>query len=273
MKTQSIKKVTVIAMAAALLALNSCQKEKTKVETATTGNELSSDKVYKEVQLVMNSLSNTGSFKTDGLPLQDQVPACATVTNDTISKPHVYTVDYGTGCVGFDGQLRSGKITLKYNSTNMHQINNQWVATPKSFVVGGEAISGTVTIKNTGFNSNGNLVYSVVETVTDVTSKNQTYTINQNMNYESIAGANTSNTSDDVYSITGTTSGKNQGTPYTLTITSPLINSNPCNNYTVQGTMVYRLQGSPDKTYDYGNGSCTTTVSITQNGNTVIQQQ
>src|ERR1019366_7667954 len=106
MKTKTLKKVTVITMAAALLALNSCQKENPNLQTQSSGNDMSLGiKALNASQLAVTSLDNSSnSYK-----MESSLSSCAVITNDTVSKPHVYTINYGAGCTSSDGVLRSGK--------------------------------------------------------------------------------------------------------------------------------------------------------------------
>ena len=267
MKTKTLKKVTVMAMATALLALNSCQKEKPSLQNPTPGTEVDLGTAALDAShIALNSLANSGnSFKLNTLN-------CAVITDDSISKPHVYTVDYGNGCVGSDGILRSGKVIVKYDSKNYRLVNNTLVTTYQNYVQAGDQIAGSTTLKNAGYNSNGNLHFTEVQSVQD-THLGQTSQITANYDYEWTAGESTMTESDDVFTLRGSASGRMTGSNYTNTFTSPLVESASCGYEFVQGVATLVQTGQPTKTSNYGNGTCSGVVTVTQNGVTTINKQ
>ena len=259
-----------MVMAGALLALNSCQKEKPL--DPQTGSDLSSGtNALGASQLVIKSLDNSSnSFKQE----DNLLASCAVVTNDTVSKPHTYTVDYGTGCVGADGVTRSGKVTATYNTTNMRLVNASYIISFQNYVENNEQIGGSVTIQNNGFNGSGNLNYTITLNVPTVVS-GVSSTVTGNLGYEWIAGEGTLSTADDMFSLTGSVTGNDRKGRYsTFTVNTPLISSSACNNLYVQGTASATQAGQPNKTFNYGSGTCTGTETVSLNGGppTTVQQ-
>ena len=78
------------------------------------------------------------------------------------------------------------------------------------------------------------------------------------------AGESTLIWSDDVYSITGSASGKSaKGNNFSATITSALIVKLTCKNI-VKGTFDFDPgTGKPVRTVDYGDGTCDDVATVT----------
>ena len=75
--------------------------------------------------------------------------------------------------------------------------------------------------------------------------------------------------SDDIYSIGGTTTGKNrEGRNYTTTITNNLVKKSNC-KWITSGTLELSPDGFRTRTVDFGNGSCDDDATFTVNGQTI----
>ena len=116
-----MKKVTLILTTTFLLALISCE-ETTVTETIDDANidlssEETSESVFEDVEVIADAAFDTfesSSAGTAGRSAQrDEVLDCATITRDTLNRE--VTVDYGEGCEGIRGRLRSGRIIISYN--------------------------------------------------------------------------------------------------------------------------------------------------------------
>jgi hypothetical protein len=273
MKMQTITKVTILGWAIVLLGASSCQKEKPLQSQENPGQAVATvDQTYSEAQTAMNSLKDAGSsFKTDG-----GVASCATTTMDTISNPHVFTVDYGsTGCKGSDGKVRKGQIIVQFDNADYRTINDHINISFNGYSVNNTVFSGTgVQIVNNGFNTNGNLAFAIAIGVQQ-TLNGKTFSVNGNLGYEWIAGEATSTTTDDEFSITGSANGTTYGgDSFTFSITSPLIkNYAPGCQYFVKGDVLETETGKFDKTIDFGNGTCTGMETVTQNGVVITRHQ
>jgi hypothetical protein len=178
--------------------------------------------------------------------------------------PVTFQIDYGTGCVGSDGVLRTGKINFTtakrwsvYNNTvtidlvgykaNTVSYSGQLKITrPDSLTITTEVINGHCT------DGNWNIDYACTKTM------------------KQIAGYNTKgDVSDDEFSFTGSSNGKNrEGRNFTTSITNALIKKMAC-KYISSGTLELTPDGFKTRTVDFGSGTCDDDATFTVNGQTV----
>ena len=85
-----------------------------------------------------------------------------------------------------------------------------------------------------------------------------------------IAGFSTKgDASDDIFSISGSSSGKNrEGRTFTTTITNPLIKKTNC-KWLSSGTLELTPNGFAARTVDFGSGTCDDDATFTVNGQTI----
>jgi hypothetical protein len=287
MKTKSFTKVTLLTIfvmsVITAVTLNSCQKE--VVRPKATNNQASSGTISDPM------VSSTALFNQIGgmmfNPTKNEkglVPnlhgidssGCATITIDTISKPHTIKYDYGSGCVGSDGKTRAGVVTVSFDNQDIRVVNNVWAVTYQGYTGGSFSnLNGSVSFTNTGTNVNGNLV--LVQAGNYVYSSGAaTDTININYSYEWIAGETSSPLSDLQFKITGSCTGASStGQTASNTITSPLTKNmkTPGCNFFVSGKTHSVAPGKTIDT-DYGTpGGCSGLMAVTQNGMTSIRPQ
>jgi hypothetical protein len=272
----NLKKAVGIALITTLF-LSSCQKKEDKdSDTNAAKNESVAERYFSE----MNDLSDQTATKGDlsGFKVTEDdgvlVSDCAIITIDTsstvsASNPNIYTIDFGSGCVGNDGKNRTGKIVI--TSTGRYKDTGTLITiTSEGYTVNGNAVSGYRRITNSGPNSNGQPTFSIEVngsialansggTVTWVANRTRTWT----------AGYNTPLLfSDDLFSVTGSSSGSGaNGGTWTTQITSPLVHKRSCHQI-VSGTITITPSTRPIRTVDFGNGNCDNTATVTINGNT-----
>ncbi len=194
--------------------------------------------------------------------------ACATITRDTVSVPHTFTVDFGsTNCLCGDGRYRRGQVLVSYSghyrdSASMHSI------TFANYFVNNNQVTGTHSVTNMGKNSNHNLYFNISINASVIKANNGgTITYTSTRVREWVAGANTIVWNDDVYSITGTASGSHSnGHSYTATITSALKIHLNC-HWIEAGVMEIVPSGKPMRIIDFGtDGNCDNLATCTING-------
>lgn len=274
MKTTSIKSYLTAAVLT-IAGLSSCQKEKVTPPTTHTVTPVNnhvavSTNTYKEIQAVLNSVM-TGSYKKESA-----LGGCAVVTNDTTVTPHVAIVDYGTGCTNDEGKFRSGRIVIQYDANDQTLAGNNVYASFENFHMDTLQIIGTLHEVINAPNGSGNTTISFSfpsQIVNDNTSDTASLTLS--MDYEWLVGSGTRLRDDDQFDITGSIAGTDfGGNPCSETITSALRkNYDPRCNYFTQGVVEIRIAGRPDRTMDYGNGSCSGLVTITENGTSTVEHQ
>lgn len=279
MKLRNFKQLGTAAILTAVLALNSCQKEEviapkpTKTVTpvdftaVTYGNV---DRVQNDVFQLAQALTN-GSFGKQ----EEALLSCATVTRDEVSMPHHAIIDYGAGCTDGDGVTRSGRVDVYYNfSTNDELRNNagsQIDVTFTNFAQDDVTYDGTATLTNQGHSGDNKNVFQINVNMTVVDAgAGETVSMTGNNDFKFTRGYETHTRQDDALAVSGTLSGSINGESYTSTITggNPLVKyrSEGCDEYYVQGEMVYTYSSQPTEYIDYGDGTCDNLATKTVNG-------
>jgi hypothetical protein len=187
---------------------------------------------------------------------------------DWTTFPKTITVDYGTGCLGNDGVLRTGKVII--HTTGWYREHGTVITvTPDDYTVNGVIVEGQQTITNNGLNANNNLSYTVI-TDGSVTTPEGTIMWNSNLTSEWIAGEPTLlNPWDDEYLVTGTQHGYTvNADEYDIVILQPLHIKTNC-TFVVAGELKMTADGYQDDIFvNYGNGDCDNIVYVTYMGQT-----
>lgn len=279
MKSITIKSALAIAVVT-IAGLSSCQKEKVSTPVKTTNKPVVdqsltiSTQTYQDIHTIIASLM-VGSYKKEGV--NTVFGGCATVTNDTVSVPHVAVIDFGTGCTGSNGKVRSGKIIVQYESSDPTLAGNDVYATYEGFRYDTIGIEGTIHVAVNGLNGIGNTTVSVTSTNTQlINGAGDTAQLNVTYDAEWLAGSSTPrDINDDLFDMTGSITGTDfGGNVASATITSPLRkNFDDRCNYFMDGVVEIRIAGSPDKTLDYTGSGCSGLVQVTENGVTTTENQ
>ena len=197
--------------------------------------------------------------------------SCPSVTIDPIGPnfPKTITIDFGEACEGENGNVRSGKIIFIISGRHYVEGSVKSV-TFENFFINGFQVEGTKTITNMGRKENQNMYWKIEVVGAQITSpEGITFQWESVREREWTAGEDTPfYFRDDVYEITGYTSGINRfQKEFTVTIQNPLVVKMNC-PFIVQGTLLIQLEGRPDAILDYGNGECDNIATITVNGET-----
>jgi len=255
---KNLKSILSISIVASLL-LSSCFKKDNSDWTFEQDNSVSSElfqDIYKQVDVTAQS---------DG-----SLNACGTVTlsNTLGTFPNTVTIDFGNGCMGTDGRMRSGQI-IGIFSGRWRDAGTVVNITTNNYKVNKYAVSGSQTITNNGLNTSNHLSYTVVTTNGQVrdTTNNQTIQWNSTKTFEWVAGQGTSwvsngvlGVTDDIYHVTGSANGINRnGTPYTAVITERLVRDLSC-RWITDGTVEITPQNGDTRTLDFGDGACDANV-------------
>lgn len=201
-------------------------------------------------------------------PSMRAIPACATLTHDSIAK--TILIDFGTGCVGADGKTRSGQLLLTY-SQRLYRPGATLSIESISYVVEGVSVEGIKTITNvsTSFQdnmslnvtlANGKLIFPNGDEVTRQVNKTYTW-------------VRAAHPALDEFHVDGGVQGTNRaGEVYSCQISSTLIWKRKCKrlgiNIPVEGVKLIQKSGRPDLTIDFGDGSCDFLITLSANGQT-----
>ena len=278
MKKYVLKSLFIAALA--VIALSGCKKEKEEEidkDTATAEDNALFEKTYNDANDIADQAAANNSLTS--FRIGDNASAlshCAIITHDTISNPHVLTIDFGsTNCLGHDGRSRRGQIIVTYSgayrdsaSTHTITFNNYYVTHYINNIAHEFHVEGSKTVTNMGHNSSGHLYFNIQVNGLITNSANQQRSWTSSRQREWIQGESTSSWGDDIYLITGSASGTSfAGRAFTVTILTPLRVDLSC-RYIVSGSFRLTIQDRPDRTLDYGNGTCNNIATVTINNHT-----
>lgn len=221
----------------------------------------------------MNDIMGSGDSST-----------CPTITFDTSTKvfPHVKTIDYGSGCMGEDSIMRTGKkiVTIYAKRDTAAPGTLISVATFEGYTINGMTDTGTIKTYVDSSSTMGMRVYKIVSSETLIALNGDSKTFTGTHWWKQLQGGTTSTLTDDVYQITGTSSGTETldgATQFTYTATisntNPVIKRGDC-NHRVQGAVNVAIHittgGGANFTevLDYGNGNCNSSATLSINGGT-----
>lgn len=254
----------------------SCKKEKTNNDENTETvievqkNDAEATKVYNLITDEINDLSATIDTLNYSVNTKT-LDSCITISidhPDTTTWPKTITLDFSGNCTTENGNVLSGQIvisqTARYRTDGMIRTLNF-----NGFRINGNQVSGTKTITNLGL-VNGFITFSItIANGSIITPEGEVILIRTAQRTRSwIEGEPTTTRWDDVYLITGTTSGTSRnGREYTATIIEPLRVARNC-RWIEQGKISANIVDLPEVLIDFGNGNCDQIATVTVNGNT-----
>lgn len=293
----NLTRLATLALLFSITLIISCEKElssdpQEEVAAAQISSEADAEseivfnEVFDNVMGVNNDvgLAGVGVFgqvATSGIGEPARVMACPNITISHSNAPNVFPVkiemDFGTGCTGRDGRVRSGKIVSVY--TNRLIVPGAKATTTfVDFKIDSIKVQGTHVITNLNIATSQNYIHKwkVVVEGAKLTKPNGNYTEwNTTKTITQIEGSATiSLPLDDIYKIEGSGSGKvKRGDRLVLwraEITEPLIKKFTC-HWLVKGTLkVVRENLSNSSIYaatlNYGAGTCDNKAVVTVNG-------
>lgn len=271
MKTKTFLMIATLAM----LPFSSCMKDGDSIDQ--TSVNLADDNAVTDLAFedVFNSVDNATIIMenqmgiTKGLDLGAVLAdSCPSITISAGTFPKTITINYGTGCSGFNGSTRSGKIII--NVTDKRTVTGATrTVTFDNYFFNGAKIEGVKEIKNMGLNSSQNMVISDKLTGGKLTLANgKVIERAYDHQREFIAGWNTKTIWDDECLISGVATGKNvNGITYTNTILTPLHWVRAC-EFIVSGTIKFERTGAAPIVLDYGTGACDAKATVTRGNQT-----
>ena len=183
--------------------------------------------------------------------------AVRTVVDTTDGK--IVTLDFGTGCIGRKGKEFAGKIIIEYVRT---ATGFSKTVTFENFSVEGNAIEGEKSIAKVKENANGNPEATFTVDIKITLTTGEEITKKGTKVKEKIAGADTKDRGDDVYSISGNWESVDKtGIIKTALITTNLRREYAC-KYIVSGVVQITKDGDAS-TLDFGDGTCDNLATLT----------
>jgi len=266
--------------------LPSCKKSKLNKATTTSEDNATAETLFNDVfnigEQQDGELENAGKTGKISGPDDDTTITidCVTLSReilDTSGWPREITIDFGDGCEGRDGRIRSGKIII--HRTGLYRDEGSvHTYTTENFNVDGYRIEGSRTV--THMPTGGNTTFSIVvkdgkitapsgETITWESSRTREWSEGEETTFftDGIKGI-----LDDVYLIDGTASGTNrEGRAFTMEITTPLKVRLNC-RWIVSGKMELQPEDLKKRTIDFGDGECDNEAVVTIASHTYVIQ-
>lgn len=258
-----------ISLSATLI--QSCNRDNEINEDLMSHKDMAlAEATFDELQDIADEAAsgNLASFKHGDDSQKALLSSCASFTHDTLSSPRVLTVDFGTeNCLGNDGRYRRGKVIVTYTGA-YREPGHVHTFTTENYFVNDNQVLGTREVENTGYNSDGNLVFTIE--IDGQIIKEDGGVINRVSSRvrEWIEGEETGTRFDDVYLITGTHSGQaSNGRGFEAETITPLRKEIGC-RWIVSGSLQIDRNNRPDGVLDFGSGACDRNATVTINGNT-----
>ncbi len=261
---------------ASLLFSLSCKKSDQEVNPplSSARNNAFAEAQFNDVSMMVDQAINLGAITgmagvaVTGSGTNGPAGAsCAVISLDTLSLPHKLVIDFGAvNCVGVDGRARRGKILAQFDGNYPDQgtvINISF----QEYFVNDHRIAGSKQITNMGLNAAGNRVFKIEVNGSVIKPGGLYFTWNSVRFREWKEGSATPlNPLDDLYVITGSTSGINtDGTSFSFSIIKPLVRRLLCNWFEC-GAIELTQPGVPKITIDFGNTGCDNNASISVRG-------
>ena len=268
MNLKSIFSVKSLLLVGSLALVVACKKEKLVVSedpsaassaiSTSANDDNTADAVFMDLKEVTDQTGLEATLK--GIDSTKYPCAKITTSVDTLLKTLTATIDFGSeNCMCKDGKNRRGKIQVKITG-NKNIVGSSLVYTAVDYFVNDHGVSGTKTLTVVDDHSfrivvvNGKVTKANGGIISWNTDRTRTMT----------AGFGTKeNPLDDVFEISGTTSGINAaGNPYKFTTLTPIVKARAC-QWITAGKLKIERAGKLDATIDYGNGTCDDQATVT----------
>jgi hypothetical protein len=268
MKLKSIFSVKSLLLVGSLALVVACKKENLVVSedpsaassaiSTSANDDNTADAAFMDLKEVTDQTGVEATVKG----IDSTKYPCAKITTkvDTIAKSITATIDFGDkNCLCKDGKNRRGKIQVKITG-NKNIVGSTVVYTAVDYFVNDHGVSGTKTLTVVDDNSfrivvvNGKVTKANGGIITWNTDRTRTMTV----------GFDTKdNPSDDVFEVSGTTSGINAaGNAYKFTTLTPIVKARAC-HWITAGKLKIERAGKLDAVVDYGDGTCDSLATIT----------
>lgn len=274
LKTFGLVIISIITLS--FLVVVSCKKDESTSQKDTSMSVVQDDNyasdTYQDVSDITDEAASKSNQKSTSSSEYAVLSDCAVVTIDSSTSIREMTVDFGSeGCTGVDGKVRKGKIIVAYSGDYWADGVVKTVSFD-NYYVNDHKVTGTKIVTAGVKNDSGNRFYSEsVSGTIEWANGDSAITWNAQHTRVIIDGSSTWRVSDDIYQLTGSTSGvDSEGEEYSSTITSPLVRKvEPgCRYNYVQGIIEIAPIGKSKRVVDYGDGTCDRWAIVTVDGDT-----
>lgn len=271
MRTKTFLMITAMIV----LTFSSCKKDSALIDQTSidlADDDAVTDAVYEDVfntadnaSIIIDQMGKSGDANSETV-VTDSCPSITVTHPLGATWPKIITIDYGTGCTGFNDNTRSGKIMIEVTGPRL-AVGSKRTITFLNYFFNNIKVEGTKVLENKGYNANQNLIVSVILTGGKLTLPDGK-TIERTIDHqrEWTAGLLSKNIWDDECLITGTATGKNiNGVAYKNTITSALQWKRAC-RFIVAGVVKIERDGKQPVELNYGSGDCDAKAVVTRGG-------
>jgi len=252
-----------------ILAAHACEKEEiTTNDDLLIEQELVAEQTMFDLDGLVDEALGLRLFQLKSATIDGYyyMNNCPVVTVNLTATPKVVTIDFGTGCKGKDGKMRSGKILV--TSTTLENFNVERVKTFDNFFIEGKKVEGKITKKISFDREDHTRVANIKEDVTVTFPDNggkATRKSDMTREYQLfILGW----TKDNVIKSWGTSEfTRANGIKITKTITesNPLVFKLECHQM-VSGVVTFTTSDNRTWSIDYGKGECDNKAVVTKDG-------
>jgi len=189
---------------------------------------------------------------------------CAIVTRTNVqgvAYPVTVTIDFGKGCTGSDGKIKTGKMTI-VKTAPWKDVGAKRTVTFENHTVDGVKIEGTQVSTN-----NGNQTFTWAGTITMTKADNTFVTRTETRTRQYIKGFDTPSMLDDEIVISGSsTVTKSDKSTYSRTITTSLVKKGDCDFFVAGVVKISKTVAGKEDTYtlNYGTGACDNKATVTR---------
>lgn len=260
-----------LLIVSSIITLDSCKK---KTEVDNESQSVVDNAICEQQFMAIQPVVNGKGITENGIKRTNSCETFSIIAGDTTdyngdkiydNGPVTFQINYGsTGCTGNDGTLKTGAINIT-TAKRWSAFNNMVTIDLVNYKVNGTTYSGQMKItKPNSLTITSEVINGHCTNGTWIIDYAGTKTLTQ------IGGQNTPNIeADDVFSITGSSSGKNRDNRnFTSSITSALIKKSSC-KFITSGSLDLTPEGLKTRTVDFGNGNCDDDATFTVNGQTV----
>lgn len=257
---------------AALIFAGGCNKDEVEtpaleIDDATIEAEAIAQSDFEEIDDMTSNIMGVVETATGGRieNVGDDRCHCAEVTHD--KENHTITIDFGDGCEGPNGIVRSGIIFITYEGRRFVP-GSFWIVTFRDYYVNRRHIEGLRTVTNISESLEANPTFHITLEDGKVTWPDETFATREVDRIRVWVRA-TNPLLDEFHILTGSvTSGVNrEGVNYNTEVLTDLIYKRNCRNdrrvrIPVQGTKQV-IKGDRNCVVDFGDGECDTIIVVT----------
>ncbi len=201
----------------------------------------------------------------------DERASCAVVTHD--KEAQTILIDFGDGCTGPYGNMRSGIIFITYNGKRFVP-GSTWQVELREFYFNDRHIEGTRNVENVSESLEANPTFHITLTDGKITWPDGIFATREVDRYRVwVRAANP--LLDEIHILEGSVANglNKEGVRYSTTVLADLIFKRDCRASNKARIPVAGIKeivvGDVTTIIDFGDGECDSIVTITKNGRTV----